>query len=79
MPPAKKYQRREANLGGLIEKLELMQEELGGNGKLLEFQKFSEPNLSFIFIVIFVAFVDILFSEQKKKRKRRKKLMSLPV
>jgi hypothetical protein len=32
MPPAKKYQRREANLGALIEKLELMQEELGGNG-----------------------------------------------
>lgn len=36
MPPAKKYQRREANLGGLIEKLELMQEELGGNEKKKE-------------------------------------------
>jgi hypothetical protein len=32
MPPPKKYHKREANLGALIEKLEIMQDELGGNG-----------------------------------------------
>ena len=32
MPPPRKYPRREANLGALIEKLEAMQEELGDKG-----------------------------------------------
>ena len=32
MPPPKKHQRREANLGALIEKLESLQEQLGDKG-----------------------------------------------
>jgi len=44
MPPAKKYQRREANLGGLIEKLELMQEELGGNGYFFQLKTHPKEN-----------------------------------
>jgi hypothetical protein len=77
MPPAKKYQKREANLGGLIEKLELMQEELGGNGNAFQFM-FARKESPSNFIGFEIIFISLL-SEQKRKKKRRRKLMSLPV